>query len=167
MLLYMARRAAPRPPPPPPPPPPPLILLFRAAPEAYGSSQAEDWIGATAAGLYTTATTTWDLSCTCDLHHSSWWCWILNPLSKARDQTLVFMGSSRARYCWATMGTPSCESWNLPWVSSGPECSLCIVSGRQEFWFISKYFVPFAAIESGIVCLIFIFWLFVINMLKM
>ena len=32
----------------------------------------------------TTATAVPDLSHICDLHHSSWQCWILNPLSKAR-----------------------------------------------------------------------------------
>ena len=32
---------------------------------------------------YTTATAMPDLSLVCDLHHSSWQCWILNPLSKA------------------------------------------------------------------------------------
>ena len=26
-----------------------------------------------------------DLNCICDLRHSSWQCWILNPLNKARD----------------------------------------------------------------------------------
>ena len=31
---------------------------------------------------YTTDTGTWDLSCDCDLHHSSHQCWILNPLSE-------------------------------------------------------------------------------------
>ena len=36
---------------------------------------------------YTTATATWDPSCICDLYHSSWQRWILNPLSKARGQT--------------------------------------------------------------------------------
>ena len=36
---------------------------------------------------YTTATETLDLSPVCDLHHSSRQCWILNPLSEARDQT--------------------------------------------------------------------------------
>ena len=36
---------------------------------------------------YTTATAMADLSCICDLHHRSWQCWILNPLSEARDQT--------------------------------------------------------------------------------
>ena len=34
---------------------------------------------------YATAIVTWDLSRICDLHHSSWQCQILNPLSKARD----------------------------------------------------------------------------------
>ena len=34
--------------------------------------------------VYATATVTWDLSCICDLHHSSWQCGILNPLSEAR-----------------------------------------------------------------------------------
>ncbi len=32
-----------------------------------------------------TATGTPDPSCVCDLHHSSWQHWILNPLSKTRD----------------------------------------------------------------------------------
>ena len=41
--------------------------------------QARDRIGATAAGL----------------HHSSQQCQILNPLSKARDQTHIFMVTSR------------------------------------------------------------------------
>ena len=34
---------------------------------------------------YTTATATWDLSCVCNLHHSSQQRQILSPLSKARD----------------------------------------------------------------------------------
>ena len=34
---------------------------------------------------YATATATWDPSCVCALHHSSWQCPILNPLSEARD----------------------------------------------------------------------------------
>ena len=43
---------------------------------------------------YTTTTATRDLSHICDLHHSSWQRWILNPLSRARDQTLILMDSS-------------------------------------------------------------------------
>ena len=34
---------------------------------------------------HTTATETWDLSRICEPHHSSWQCWIPNPLSEARD----------------------------------------------------------------------------------
>ena len=36
---------------------------------------------------YTRATAMQDPSSVCDLHHSSRQCWILNPLSKAMDQT--------------------------------------------------------------------------------
>jgi len=49
---------------------------------------------------YITATATQDPSHICDLHHSSWPCWILNPLSEARDRT------SWIRFHCATMGTP-------------------------------------------------------------
>ena len=34
---------------------------------------------------YVTATAMWDPSHVCDLYHSSWPCWIFNPLSQARD----------------------------------------------------------------------------------
>ena len=39
-------------------------------------------------------------------HHSSRQHWILNPLSKTRDQTLNFMVPSWICFHWATMGTP-------------------------------------------------------------
>ena len=52
--------------------------------------QSEPWPLA-----YTTATAMWDLSHVCDLHHSSWQLWILNPLSEARDQTRVLMDASQ------------------------------------------------------------------------
>ena len=39
--------------------------------------------------VYTTATATRDLSCICDLHHSSRQHWILNSLSEARDRTNI------------------------------------------------------------------------------
>ena len=57
---------------------------------AYGGSQARGLIGVTAAGL----------------HHSSWQCHILNPLSKARDQAHNLMGPSQIRFCCASGGTP-------------------------------------------------------------
>ena len=40
---------------------------------------------------YTTATARPDLSHICKLHHSSQQCWILNPLSMARDQTHILV----------------------------------------------------------------------------
>ena len=64
---------------------------------------------------YATATATPDPSCVWDLHHSSWQHWILNPLSRARDQTCVLMDTSQVHYHWATMGTPfKFFKWNLP-----------------------------------------------------
>ena len=47
-----------------------------------------------------------DLSHVCNLYHSSWQCQILNPLSKARDQTRNLMVPGRICFCCATMGTP-------------------------------------------------------------
>ena len=47
----------------------------------------------------TRATATPDPSRVCDLHHSSWQRWILNPLSRARDQTRVLVDTIWVRYC--------------------------------------------------------------------
>ena len=55
---------------------------------------------------YATTTSMPDLSCICNLHCSSRQCWILNPLSGARNWTLILMGTSQVRYHWATTGTP-------------------------------------------------------------
>ena len=60
------------------------FLLSRATGVAYVSSQARGGIELQLLG-YTTAIATRDLSCFCDLHHSSRQCWIPDPLSKARD----------------------------------------------------------------------------------
>ena len=54
---------------------------------------------------YTIATTTADPSCVCNLHHSSQQCWMLNPLSKARDSAHVLMDTSWVHCLWATTGT--------------------------------------------------------------
>ena len=56
-----------------------FFFFFRAAPAAYGASQARGQTGATAAGI----------------HHSSWQSQILNPLNKARDGTCVLMDASQ------------------------------------------------------------------------
>ena len=63
-----------------------FFLSFRATPATYGSSQDRGRIRA--------VTETGDLSCVCDLHHSSGQCCTLNPLSEARDGTHVLMETS-------------------------------------------------------------------------
>ena len=44
---------------------------------------------------YTTTIATLDLSCICDLCSTLRQCWILNPLSKTGDLTLILMDTSR------------------------------------------------------------------------
>ena len=53
---------------------------------------------------YAKTIATQDLSCVCDLHHSSWQCQILNPLSKARDRTQILMDISWIGFHCTTMG---------------------------------------------------------------
>ena len=65
-----------------------VCLSFRVAPTAYGGSQARDHIEAVAACLCHSNARS---EPPCDLHHSSQQCWILNPLSEARDGTCVLM----------------------------------------------------------------------------
>ena len=55
---------------------------------------------------YTAATAKQDPSPICDLHHSSWQRWVLNPLGEDRDRTRVLMDPCQVRYHLATMGTP-------------------------------------------------------------
>ena len=66
---------------------------------------------------YATAIAMPDLSHVCDLHHSSWQCWILNPLSKARDWTHVLMATSQICFYWATIGTPPLITLNISYYS--------------------------------------------------
>ena len=63
------------------------------------------WITAVATGQHH-STAMRALSHICDLHHSSWKRWILNPLSKARDRTCTLMDTRRIRFHCSTMGTP-------------------------------------------------------------
>ena len=56
--------------------------------------------------VYAAATATQNPSHICDLHHSSWQHWILNPLSEARDQTRNLMVPSQIHFRCAMMGTP-------------------------------------------------------------
>ena len=55
---------------------------------------------------YITALATRDLSCVCDLPHSSWQHQILNPLSEARDRTPNLMVLSQILFHCATTGAP-------------------------------------------------------------
>ena len=55
---------------------------------------------------YATATAIGHLSHVHSLHHSSWHCQILNPLSKVRDWTHILMDTSWVCYCWGTTRTP-------------------------------------------------------------
>ena len=68
------------------------FLPLRATPMAYGDSQARDPVGASAAGLHHS--------------HSSPQCWILNPLSKARDPTCNLLVPSQICFCCAMRETP-------------------------------------------------------------
>ena len=61
-----------------------FVLLFRAAPMAYGGSQARGRIRDTAPSQRHSHAKQ-DPSCLCYLHHSSWQHQILNPLREARD----------------------------------------------------------------------------------
>ena len=74
-----------------------IIIIFsfsRAAPAAYGGSQARSPVGAVAANLrqsHSNAGSKLRLQPT----HSSRQRWVLNPLSKARDQTRSLMVPSQ------------------------------------------------------------------------
>ena len=71
---------------------------------------------------YATATAMPDLSCICNLHHSSQQCQIPDPLSEAKDQTSILMDTSQILFCCATGGAPSSlfillrpsEDWMMP-----------------------------------------------------
>ena len=71
-----------------------LFAISWAAPLAHGGFQSRGWIGAIALA-YARARAMRDLSRVWDLHHSSWQCQILNPLSK--DWTCNLTVPSRIR----------------------------------------------------------------------
>ena len=83
-----------------------FFLLFRAAPMAYGGSQARGPVGAKLPA-YATATAMQEPSHICDLHHSSQQGQILNPLSEAKDRTRDLIVPSWIHFRCATTGTPT------------------------------------------------------------
>ena len=74
-----------------------LVFFFRAAPVAFGSSQARGGKLELQLQAFATATATRDPSKVFELHHGSQQCQTLNPLSKARDRTLILMDPSQIR----------------------------------------------------------------------
>ena len=81
---------------------------------AHGGSQAGGRIGATAAGL----------------QHSSWKCWILNPLSKARDQTYILMDTTQVGNPVSHNGNSHCCGFD-PWFS-GTSCVPWVWQKQQQ-----------------------------------
>ena len=72
-----------------------LLLLFFLGPHLWPMEVPSLWVDSELQlPAYTTATAMQDLSHICNLHYSSRQCRILNPLSEARDQTLVLMDTS-------------------------------------------------------------------------
>ena len=70
-----------------------FVFFFRATPTAYGSSQARGRIGAAVTSLHhshSSARSEPHLQPTPSLQQ----CWILSPMSRARDQTHLFMDTS-------------------------------------------------------------------------
>ena len=89
-----------------------VFCLFKAAPMAHGGSQVRGPFRATAPGQYHSHSNTGSEH-VCKLHHSSWQCQILNPLSKARDWICKLMDPSRIRFHSATTGKPQKSFSNL------------------------------------------------------
>ena len=90
-----------------------FFFLFRAAPAAYGGSQARYLIGAVATGLRQSHCNEGSEPCVCDLHHISGQRQILNPLIEVRDQTHNLMVISQICFHCATTGTPKFSAFYM------------------------------------------------------
>ena len=78
------------------------FFLFRAAPTAYGSSQARSQIGATAASHSNAKIQAMSTNYTTAHGNGQ----IRNPRSEARDQTHILMDTSRICFHFTTMRMP-------------------------------------------------------------
>ena len=84
-----------------------FFFVFRAAPEASGSSQARGRIRAAAASLPHSHCNTRSKPC---LQPTPQLMAILNPQNEARDGTQILMDTSQICFHCTTMGTPSIAS---------------------------------------------------------
>ena len=121
-----------------------LLYLFKATPEAYGGSQARGPFRAVAASLCHSHSNARSESRVCNLYHSSWQHWILNPPSKARDQTSILMDTSQIHFHWAMTGTPNKAYF---WVTKrSPQTSRHLEYGKfTRPMALSHHFCPFAS----------------------
>ena len=99
-----------------------FCLAFKAAPTAYGGSQARGWVGYS-----------------CRLHHSSRQRRIFDTLSEARDRTRVLVVTSRIRFLCATAGTPLLHFWITITRSNLKDVSRVLIFSKRRFlgliWF--------------------------------
>ena len=75
-----------------------FFCLFRATPMSYGDAQARGQISAVAAGLHHSHSKARSEPCLRPTPQFTE-CWILNPLSEARDGTCVLMDPSQICFC--------------------------------------------------------------------
>ena len=68
-----------------------------------------------------------DLSCVCDLYHSSRQCWILNPLIEARGQSCIFY--PRVFFKLREYSAPSSEKFKPSYIQS-KNYQLCKKAGK-------------------------------------
>ena len=96
--------------------------------------------------VYATATATWDLSCICDLRHSSLQHWILNPLSEARDRTCILMDPHWVCSLLCHEGNSSLTSFTLLWfyfmilTPDIPNVFFCLVKRKLTVWSCQHFF---------------------------
>ena len=108
------------------------FILLRATPAGYGSSRlgVKSELEPLA---YATAIATRDPSHVCNLHYSSGECWILNPLSEARDWVHILTVTSQVHHHWAAAGTPGLVFFQLTLTSrirlcKAPNYNYCLFS---------------------------------------
>ena len=102
-------------------------FIFREAPTAYGSSQELQL------PAYTTATATRDLSWDCNLHRSSQQRQILNPLSEARDRSLILVDTSQVLNPLShNRNSSSVQFWFGIKIRLVPSL-FCLITGKKTF----------------------------------